>query len=43
MILFAFRKNSRSCNSEGLILKPSKPATAIDMQMYRVIIFLNNY
>jgi len=24
----------RSCNSEGLILKPSKPATAVDSQMH---------
>nr|XP_006815625.1 PREDICTED: uncharacterized protein LOC102804514 [Saccoglossus kowalevskii] len=25
----------RSCNSDGLLLKPSKPATAIDPQIYR--------
>lgn len=24
----------RSCNAEGLLLKPSKPITSIDQQMY---------
>ncbi|XP_070576646.1 uncharacterized protein [Ptychodera flava] len=26
----------RTCNSDGLLLKPSKPATAIDLQIYRM-------
>ena len=34
--------NFRCCNDDGLILKPSKPITAIDAQIYQLAIGQSN-